>query len=106
MIDIDKKIKINNLLDYYGNLLTDKQFEMMKYYYQEDFSLAEISEKEHISRQAVHDSLVKSEAVLENLEFKLGFFKKSSEIKFELHKLLKDASDEQQIQINKIIGLI
>ena len=41
--DLDEMIKINNLLSFYGNLLTNQQKEIMKSYYVFNLSLTEIS---------------------------------------------------------------
>lgn len=71
-----EKIDIINLLyDFYGGLLTDKQRFLMELYYYDDFSLAEISEKMGISRQAVYDSIKRSESSLADYENKLGLVK-------------------------------
>lgn len=67
----EKDLKIPFLLDVYGVLLTDRKREMMEYYYNEDYSLAEISEVTGISRQGVRDSLKKTVAELHELEDKL-----------------------------------
>lgn len=48
---------INELLDLYGNLLTDKQKEVLEKYYSYNLSLSEISEELNISRGAVSDLL-------------------------------------------------
>ena len=37
-----KEIYYNNLFDYYGELLTEKQQEYFKYYYFDNLSLSEI----------------------------------------------------------------
>lgn len=60
------------LYDFYGKLLTPKQREVMRLYYEEDLSLGEIAEELKISRQAVHDILRRSEQALEKYEKKLG----------------------------------
>lgn len=64
------------LLDIYGNILTDKQRSVMELYYWEDLSLGEISECEGITRQAVRDSVKRSEQIFEEFEAKLGFAEK------------------------------
>lgn len=60
------------LLEVYECMLTDRQQELMKYYYWEDMSLGEISENSGITRQAVRDSIKRGEQALIQLEEKLG----------------------------------
>ncbi len=60
------------LLDYYGELLTEKQRTCFDLYYNQDLSLGEIAENEGISRQGVYDTLLRTQSILENLEEKLG----------------------------------
>jgi len=69
------------LLDFYGELLTEKQREAMDLYYNEDLSLAEIAEPLDISRQGVRDSIKRGEKQLEDLENTLGLAKRFREIK-------------------------
>lgn len=64
----EKNMKFPILLDTYGSLLTDRKREILDYYYNEDYSLAEISEITGISRQGVRDSIKKSEEELFQLE--------------------------------------
>lgn len=72
-----KDLKIGRLLDCYGAMLTKRQAEIMESYYYYDFSLSEISENMSITRQAVHDAIVKAGEQLESLEDKLGFLKRN-----------------------------
>ncbi len=78
---MNKDYKISILLDYYGRLLTDKQFDMLNHYYNEDLSLSEIAENEGISRQGVYDAVKRAEEQLVSFEEKIGYFKAS--VKFE-----------------------
>ena len=61
---MDKNVKIGMLLDIYGELLTDKQKDILDLYYNNNLSLAEIAEEVGITRQAVRDSIVKGEKKL------------------------------------------
>ena len=60
------------LFDMYGALLTEKQQSCLSMYLLEDYSLSEIGEVLGISRQAVHDTLHRSEQIMENFETRLG----------------------------------
>ena len=68
-----ESIAENSLLyDFYGQLLSRRQQEVMALYHEENFSLSEIAEEFGISRQAVHDTLKKAEQALAEYEAKLG----------------------------------
>jgi predicted DNA-binding protein YlxM (UPF0122 family) len=67
-----KNLRVALLLDYYGGLLTEKQREVVDLYYNEDLSLAEISELCGITRQGVRDSIKRGEGQLLEMEDKLG----------------------------------
>ena len=60
------------LFDYYGDLLTDKQKTCFDLYSNQDLSLSEIAEQTGVTRQGIHDSLSRAEAVLLETEQKLG----------------------------------
>lgn len=64
--------KMSLLLDYYGSLLTEKQKSYFDLYYNQDFSLGEIAEQEGISRQGVHDTISRTEAILLDMEKATG----------------------------------
>ena len=66
------KFSMTLLFDYYGELLTEKQRTCFDLYYNQDLSLSEIAAEAHISRQGVHDTLARAEALLENFEQKTG----------------------------------
>ena len=67
-----KNLEISYLLDFYGDVLTDKQREAMEEYYNADLSLAEIAEGLGITRQGVRDAVKRGEATLVELEEKIG----------------------------------
>ena len=67
------------LFEQYKMLLTDKQQEIVSLYYNEDYSLGEISENLKVSRQGVYDTLKRSEKILREYEAKLGLVAKMKE---------------------------
>lgn len=81
---MDKKLIISLLLDFYGQLLSEKQFEIMDYYYNDDLSLREIADIVGITRQGVHDTIKRSETFLEELENKLGLYSRWQSIQHQL----------------------
>lgn len=69
---LDTNLEASLLFDFYGQLLSPRQQEVMSLYHEENLSLAEIAEEFSISRAAVHDSLKKAEKALAQYEEKLG----------------------------------
>ena len=61
---MEKNVQISMLCQIYGKLLTDKQFELIDDYYNNDLSLSEIAENNEITRQAVRDIIKKGEKKL------------------------------------------
>lgn len=69
---LNKLGRIALLYDFYGTLLTSKQQEVMRLYYEQDLSLAEIAKELKVSRQAVYDILRRAEIALEKYEKRMG----------------------------------
>lgn len=99
---MDNKVKISILLETYGKLLTEKQYNLLDDYYNMDLSLSEIAENENITRQAVRDNLKKGENKLFEYEEKLGIMKKTlmqeetiSTILSEISKIEHSSSDKE-----------
>lgn len=65
-------LEMSLLFDFYGDLLTDRQKICFDLHHNQDFSLAEIAESEGITRQGVHDSIARAEAILRNFEQTMG----------------------------------
>ncbi len=72
----DGRLMQSMLLDFYGQLLTEKQRECYDLHYNEDLSLSEIAEHSGISRQAVWDNIHRAEAALKQTEEKTGLVKR------------------------------
>ena len=102
MEELEKSIRVNKLIDFYGDLLTPHQKEILSLYYQMDLSLSEISEQLDISRNGVYDALKKGVNILEKYEEKLHLISKDEELEDYFFKLKKDASKEEKELIDKI----
>ena len=76
----NKAFRMTMLFDFYGDILTDRQKEFYDLYYNEDLSLAEIAENAGITRQGVRDVLVRSEAILTEMEEKTGIVRRFLEM--------------------------
>lgn len=88
-----KDLNISVLLDFYGDMLTQKQREVIELYYNEDLSLAEIGAFEGITRQGVRDAIKRGEGVLLDMEEKLGLARRFRQIEDGLAQIVFKAQD-------------
>ena len=81
----EKKMRLDALYEFYGKMLTDKQSEIMNLFCNLDYSLGEMSEILGVSRQAVHDTIKRTEKSLENYESQLALYERfrNKQSKFE-----------------------
>lgn len=77
---MEKTIILNELYDYYQDLLTEKQQEVFKFYYFDNLSLAEIAELLKVSRNAVHTQIQAAAEKLNYYEEKLKLLEKREKI--------------------------
>ena len=75
----EKNLEIGYLLDFYGDILPERKRDILDLYYNDDLSLAEIAEQLGITRQAVRDSIKKTETELFFYEEKLGLRRRFTE---------------------------
>ena len=68
---IHDKTQGNLLIDFYGELLTDRQNEVLSHYYSDDLSMQEIADELGISKSAVSDLLHRSTSQLQEYKDKL-----------------------------------
>jgi len=76
---LDKSVEIGTLCAFYGGLLTQKQQDALRLYYEEDLSLGEIAEELEVSRQNVHELITRSAQKLRKYEAALGSMKRAEE---------------------------
>ena len=89
-----KDLEMGYLLDFYGEVLTEKQREMLRQYYNDDLSLSEIGENFGITRQGARDAIKHGETTLKELEAKVGFaarYRRVQEKLEELEQMVIDA---------------
>lgn len=83
-----KNLEISLLLDFYGQMLTEKQRDVVELYYNEDLSLAEIAAHCGITRQGVRDSIKRAEAQLQDCEERLGLAERFGKIQNGLDRIV------------------
>ena len=81
------------LYDYYGDLLTPRQQECFELRYNQDLSLGEIGQELGISRQAAHDNLTRTEALLKNMEAKTGCVRRDIQCRKALKEICEAARE-------------
>ena len=72
----EKNLEIGFLLDFYGEVLSERKRTVLDFYYNDDLSLAEIAAEIGISRQGVRELIKKAEEELLFYEEKLGLAKR------------------------------
>ncbi|HEX2947405.1 MAG TPA: YlxM family DNA-binding protein [Clostridia bacterium] len=90
---MDEIYTISLLLDFYGQLITKRQFDILDLHYNSDYSLGEIAAELNISRQGVYDNIKRGKAALYDMEEKLGLvsrFGKQKERASGIMKLLEE----------------
>ena len=104
---MDKKLQISLLFDFYGQLLTDKQRDIIYNYYNNDFSLSEIADNLNITRQGVFDNLKRAETTLLEMENKIGLYKRFEEIQNIVNKININALNilEENKNANKNVNI-
>ena len=107
----EKNLNIGYLLDFYGELLSERKRSVMDMYYNEDLSLAEIASEIGISRQGARDIIKKSEEELFFYEEKLGLASRLKQVEACV-SYLDDAAKKQDIpsdikdKITELLGLV
>ena len=76
----EKNMKLAYLLDFYVDLLDEHSQEIMRAYYEDDLSLAEIAASVGISRQGIRHVIKKCEEQILFYEGKLGLAERQAEI--------------------------
>ena len=97
----EKDLKIGFLLDFYGEVLSERKRLVLDGYYNADLSLSEIAEEIGISRQGVRELIKKAEEELRFYEEKLGLaarFRNTQACAERLLDLLEDAKVNDELR--------
>lgn len=105
---VEKLVEVGILFDFYGKLLSEKQYAIVELYYLYDLSLGEIGEELDISRQGVYDTLKRAEENLYQYENTLKlvdkFYKNRKKIE-EIYKLALDIEEESKSICNETLQI-
>ncbi len=103
---MEKNVKVSILCQIYGKLLTEKQYEVLNDYYNNDLSLSEIAENNKITRQAVRDVIKKGEIKLFEYEEKLAIMEKTLKTEKQIQNILSELSEIETNYTNEQISKI
>ena len=84
-------LQMSLLLDYYGELLSQKQRTCFDLYYNQDLSLSEIAAELGVSRQGVHELLARAEATLGEFERVTGCVAREQKLRHALAAITAEA---------------
>ncbi len=94
----EKNLNIAYLLDFYGDILSERKKTVLDGYYNRDLSLSEIAEELGISRQGVRELIKKAENELCFYEEKLGLAKKFRDTESRIRHLISLAEDNRPVE--------
>ena len=97
---MEKIVKVAQLYDMYGQLLNEKQRDVINCYYNEDLSLQEIADNDGKSKQAISDMINRSVDKLFEFENELSLLKSKTELKaalFDIRELIESSNNEEAI---------
>ncbi len=108
---MDKLFYRTMLLDFYGELLTEKQYSVYEMHFLNDCSLNEIAQELGTTRQAVWDLVNRTEKLMTGYDEKLDLVRKHIEAQRvieEIEDILKSAVNESTAEKirNKLKSLV
>lgn len=106
---MEKIVEVAVLFDYYGKLLSKKQYNVVDQYCNEDLSLKEIAELNGISKQGISDILNRSEKKLMLYENELKIISKFENINLalkEINSLISDSKTKTKEDLLKLLDII
>ena len=99
-------VQVCMLLDFYGQLLTDRTREILELRFQEDMSLAEIAEDLGISRQAAHDAIHRGVDSLTGYEEKLKLVERFTQQKKTINSAFKALEEHNEEKAKRLLSTL
>lgn len=106
---MSKDLSMSLLLDFYGDVLSERQREAMELFYNGDLSLSEIAEITGITRQGVRDRIVKGEEIITGLEEKLGLASRFGNVKKTVASILTrlgEIENDHGIDVSELVEAV
>lgn len=107
---VEKVVEIGILFDFYGKLLSPRQFTVIELFYIHDLSLSEIGDELDITRQAVYDTLKRAESKLYKYEENLGLVHEFRKNTIAIKAIIKNSKEissklngKSQVNIEKLL---
>ena len=107
----EKDMHMGLLLDFYGDVLPARTYDMLKQYYEDDLSLSEIADAVEMTRQGVRHFIKKGEEELLHLESCLGLAARFQtlkqlveQIEGEAESILATQDEDLRAAANKIVS--
>ena len=99
----EKNLEIGFLLDFYGEVLSERKRTVLDFYYNDDLSLAEVAAETGITRQGVRDRIKRAEQQLFEFEQKLGLLSRFQQLENGLDVIAEKAQEISELTNNNDI---
>ena len=99
---MEKHVRDSLMFDFYGELLTEHQRNVMESFINDDMSYSEIAENLEMSRQAVYDLIKRINKQLKSYEDKLHLVEKFIQARDKMDDLTSAISDLRDENMNSV----
>ena len=99
---MEKHVRDSLMFDFYGELLTEHQRNVMESFINDDMSYSEIAENLEISRQAIYDLIKRINKQLNSYEDKLHLVEKFIQARDKMDDLTSAISDLRDENMNSV----
>ena len=86
---LEKSVEVGKLLAVYAPMLTERQQLALRMHFDEDYSLSEIADTLQVSRQNVHDLIVRSSQKLKKYEEALQVVERMGQWRMQLDEAIE-----------------